>query len=840
MRVPVSWLREYLPIGELVDDSAADRAPGSLSVAELDAALVRAGLEVEAVHHIGADLSGPIVIGEVLEIVELTGFKKPIRHCQVNVGEAAPRSIVCGARNFTVGDWVVVSLPGAVLAGGFDIAARQTYGQLSDGMICATDELGMGSFTHGILLLDRAELADRCSPGDDAVAALGLTDVVFELAVTPDRGYCLSMRGVARELSHMLGIAYTDPADAEVPAATAASPYPVRVEPDTGCDRFAGRVVRRVNAAAPSPWWMRRRLLLSGVRSISLAVDVTNYLMLELGQPMHASDIDTLRGTMLVRRAAPGEKLQTLDGAQRVLDPADIAITDESGPIGLAGVMGGQDTEVSDSTTAVFIESAHWNPAAVSRTARRHRLHSEASKRYERGVDPQLAPVAAQRAVALLTEFGSGIADPAVLDIDSLGPIAAIELDPAMPGRIAGVEYDPAVVRGSLEQIGCAIVAGPTWSVTPPSWRPDLTGPADLVEEVIRLHGYDKIPSVLPPAPASSGLSAPQRRLRSVSRALAEAGYVEVISYPFVSKTVSDDLGLTAEDPRRRACELVNPLDAAEPALRTTLLPGLLRALSRNVARGQRDVALFETGLVYLPEAGAPAAPALSVDRRPSDDEIAALYAAIPPQPRHIAVALAGDRARPGWWGAGEPATWADAIEAARIVAASAGVEIEVRGAEYAPWHPGRCAELIVAGDRLRVIGHAGELHPSVVSALGLPDRTAVAELDLDALPEPAVEPAPALSKFPPVLLDIALVVSEAVPAAVVERALWEGAGPLLESVWLFDVFTGPQVGEERKSLAYALTFRAPDRTLTVEEATAARDAAMTRANETLGAQLRV
>ncbi len=846
MRVPLSWLREYVAL-----DSAFPTSDGFIE--QLDAALVRSGLEVEAVHRVGAELRGPIVIGEVREIVELTEFKKPIRHCQVDVGQAQPRSIVCGARNFSVGDRVVVSLPGAVLPGGFQIASRTTYGRLSDGMICAVDELGLGPRTDGILVLPPEEFADRLRLGDDAIAALGLVDLVFELAITPDRGYCFCMRGVARELSHALDAEFTDPAHVTVPGATSQPPYPVRVDDNVGaegvgCDRFAGRVVHEVDPTRPTPWWMRRRLLLAGVRSISLAVDVTNYLMFELGQSMHAYDLATLQGAMVVRRATAGEKLHTLDGVQRVLDGGDLVIADDTGPIGLAAVMGGATTEVTASTTQLLIESAHWDPVTVARTVRRHQLPSEASKRFERGVDAELGPVAAQRAVQLLTELAGGTVDVSVLDFDVRRPAPTVTLDPSQADRVVGVGYGSQVVRGVLEQIGCQVhddVDSPFWSVTPPTWRPDLSDPIDLVEEVVRLQGYDAVPSVLPPAPASPGLNASQRRLRSVSRALAEAGYVEVMSYPFVAADIADVLGLSADDPRRSACRLRNPLDAAEPQLRTTLLPGLLRALGRNVARGQRDVALFETGLVYLQEPNLPGAPALGVDRRPGDSEIEQLYAAVPHQPRHVSAVLAGDRARGGWWGPGEPASWADAVEAARTVVAVAGVDLEVRQVTHAPWHPGRCAELIVGSaegdgmDGRRVVGYAGELHPRVVQALSLPARTAAMELDLDALPERGATQAPVLSAFPPALLDVALVVSSDTPAADVERALRDGAGSLLESVRLFDVFTGEQLGAGRKSLAYALMFRAADRTLTVSEATAARDAAVESADRRFGASLR-
>jgi phenylalanyl-tRNA synthetase beta chain len=823
MRVPVSWLREYVDLA-------------GASVEDIDATLVRMGLEVEAVHRLGRDVQGPIVVGEVRDLTELTGFKKPIRHCQVDVGEPELASIVCGATNFGVGDWVVVVRPGAVLPGGFQIGARQTYGHLSEGMICSLRELGLGDEHSGILVLPRIGLPESTRPGSDAIGLLELDDVVFELAITPDRGYCFSVRGIARELAHGLGTEFRDPGAVPTPAPTADAPHPVRVADTEGCDRFVARAVTGVDPTAPTPLWMKRRLLLAGVRSISLTVDITNYLMIELGQPMHAFDRARLTGPIVVRRGEPGERVRTLDGADRAVHPEDLLITDGTGPIGLAAVMGGATTEVSGSTTDVLIEAAHWDPVSVARTARRHKLPSEASKRFERGVDPEMAPVAAERAVRLLTELGGGTADPRVLDLDHRRPIPAIPLDPELPSRVIGVDYDRSTVEQRLREIGATVEGGEPLRVTPPSWRGDLTDPYDLVEEVVRISGYDQVPSVLPPAPASAGLTPGQRRRRAVARTLAEAGFVEVLSYPFVAPTVHDAFGLDADDPRRVAARLANPISEEEPELRTSLLPGLLRTLGRNLGRGQRDLALFELGVVFHPDPSAGPAPRLAVDRRPTEDELAALYGAVPAQPRHIGVVLAGERDPHGWWGEGRQASWADAVEAARVVADAAGVELTVRQGQHAPWHPGRTAELVVDG---RVVGYAGELHPGVLAALDLPPRTSAMELDLDALPAARVAAGPELSAFPPALIDVALVVPDETPAVEVRSALVAGAGELLESLRLFDVFTGPQLGEGRKSLAYALTFRAPDRTLTVEEATAARDAAVAEAARRTGAVLR-
>ncbi len=834
MKAPVSWIAEYVEL------------PAGLDGPALGAALVRVGLEVERVTAPADGVSGPLRLGRVRSVEELTEFKKPIRYCLVEVGEAEPRGIVCGARNFAEGDLVVVALPGATLPGPFPITARQTYGRTSDGMICSARELGLGDEHAGILVLP----AEAGQPGDDALDALGMRDAVLDIAVTPDRGYCLAIRGLAREAAAALDVPFTDLPAAE--PATGAG-YPVTVSDPAGCDRFEVRAVTGLDARRPTPEHIVSRLRACGMRSISLAVDITNYVMLETGQPLHGYDRSQLSGPLGVRRAEPGEKLTTLDDAARSLDPDDLVITDDRGPIGLAGVMGGASTELSQATTEVLLEAAHFDPARVSRMVRRHRLPSEAAKRFERGVDPAMAPVALQRCVELLVAHGGASPVAGGTVVGDGPPPVRIELPVTRPGELAGMPIGAEAVQHRLEQVGCTVgladSAEPAGTarhaergdevlaVIPPSWRPDLTDPADLVEEVVRLEGYDKVPSVLPRSPLGRGWSAEQRLRRSVSRALAAAGYTEVLSYPFVSPTVHDAFGLAPEDARRRALRLANPISDAEPELRTSLLPGLLANLSRNLGRGNRELALFEMGLVYLPAESTEAAPRPGVEHRPSDAELAAIGRTVPVQPRHLATVLAGDRELPGWWGPGRPAGWADAIDSARVVARAARVELTVRQADVAPWHPGRCAELLLDGV---VVGTAGELMPRVVAALDLPPRTCAMELNLDAFVPPPPAEAPVLSGYPPVLLDLALVVPAGVPAAEVLAAVRHGAGELLESVRLFDVYTDEQrLGAGLKSLAFALRFRAPDRTLTVDEATTARDAAVAEAGSRLGAVLR-
>jgi phenylalanyl-tRNA synthetase beta chain len=867
MRVPLPWLGEYvqLPPGVTGEQVAAD--------------LVRVGLEEEAVH--GCDVTGPLVVGRVLEFGEEPQRNgKTIRWCQLDVGAhhegigphnpaGAPRGIVCGARNFAVGDLVVVALPGAVLPGGFAIAARRTYGHVSDGMICSAHELGLGDDHDGIIRLAEWGLAGE--PGDDAIALLGLDEQTVEVNVTPDRGYCFSVRGVAREYSHATGSAFADPAAVEPPAATADG-FAVQLTDDApvrgvlGCDRYVARVVRGVDPTRPSPPWLRRRLEQAGMRPISLAVDVTNYVMLAVGQPLHAFDLAGLRAPIAVRRARPGERLRTLDDVERALDPQDLLITDADGErvLALAGVMGGASSEVGPATTDVLLEAAHFDPVTVARSARRHKLSTEASRRFERGVDTDLAAAAAELAVRLLVEYGGGAPGP-VTDVDRRPPREPIAFALDEPERVVGRGWEPAEVVRLLREIGCTVpdpsmadpsMADPSMAdpsaadpsvrgepvvvrVWPPSWRPDLRAGVDLVEEVARLSGYDTIPSVLPVAPPGRGLTVGQRLRRSVARALAEHGFVEVLTYPFVSPAVHDQLGLPPDDPRRRALRLANPLSDEQPLMRTSLLATLVEAARRNVSRGFTDLALFEIGLVTRPDPELPAAPLPDVSRRPSERELAALLAAVPAQPRRLALVLSGHRQLPGWYGPGRPADWADAVEAAQLVARTAGASASVTAdAHHAPWHPGRCARLEVAG---ALFGHAGELHPKVVAEWGLPARTVAAELDLDLLISVAggVRRAEPISTQPVAKEDVALVVDAAVPAAQVVEALRAGAGELLESVRLFDVYTGSQVGAGKRSLAFALRFRAPDRTLTAEETARARQSAVLEAGRRVGAVLR-
>ena len=867
--VPLEWLRQYVQV-----------RPGT-DAAALAADLVKVGLEEEQI--VPARVTGPLVVGKVLtQEPKEQSNGKVINYCRVDVGEQhndAPgtgkepselpsRGIICGAHNFKPGDSVVVSLPGAVLPGDFKIAARKTYGHISDGMICSAAELGFpDDGKHGIIVLDeRYPEGEVPAPGTDALALLGLDDEVVEINVTPDRGYCFSMRGVAREYSHSTGGAYQDPADT-----TNADFYPQglqapgndgpRVEVNDeapingvpGCDRYVARLVEGVNPNAPTPDWMSRRLQASGMRSISLAVDVTNYVMLELGQPLHAFDADKLTLPLVVRRAQAGEKLTTLDDVERVLDPQDLVIADSEGGsrvLAIAGVMGGATSEVTETTTNVLIEAAHFHPVSVARSARRHKLPTESSKRFERGVDYQLAPVAAQRAADLLVRYGGGSYGP-ITEIDRTQAPAPIEFALDAASRLTGVDYPREQVVGLLREIGCQVKddGGATVQVNAPSWRPDLTGSAELVEEIARLDGYDNIPVQLPVAPAGTGLTFAQRARRDIVRTVAEQGLTQVLSYPFVGD-IYDRLELPADDERRQAVRIANPLADDAPLLRTSVLDSLIDVAVRNVSRGIGDVALYEVGNVTT-AAGVVPAPIPGVAQRPSQAEIEALATGTPRQRLHLGAILCGQHGYSGVLQHVRNWDWADAVELVRDIASLLGLKLHVANAERAPWHPGRCAEIRIVVPTKNptrpqigeVIGYAGELHPRIVKKLGLPERACAVELDLDALIErsssqPVVKAQP-VSTYPAAKEDFAFVVDEATPSQAVAAAIIIAGGKLLDDVRLFDVYRGPQLGPGRKSLAFSVRLRASDHTLSASETEAARARIIKQVGKYTGAKLR-
>ncbi|MEY4417772.1 MAG: hypothetical protein RIQ88_210 [Actinomycetota bacterium] len=833
MRVPLSWLSEFV---ELAKDSTAD---------SVMAELVKVGLEEEG--SFGYDLSGPIVVGEVLDFVEEPQSNgKTIRWCQVRVssegqkakdGGEPVRGIVCGARNFFVGDKVVVTLPGAILPGDFKISARSTYGHTSDGMIASAKELGLGDDHEGILRLETLGLNPEV--GTDAIALLHLNDSAAEVNVTPDRGYCFSIRGIAREYSHATKSPFSDPANLVKPASP--SGFNLNIVDDApirgkqGATKFVALQVNDVDATAATPPWMVSRLKLSGMRSISIVVDITNYVMLELGQPIHAYDLDKLSKGFGARRAKPNEKLITLDGQERTLYQEDYVICDESGAIGLAGVMGGLSTEVSQTTKNVLIEAANFDPVTISRTARRHKLPSEASKRFERGVDPEIAEIAVSRVAQLLKDLAG--AKPtehgAIFDL-GFEP-SSIQLAKDFANKVTGVDYTAAQIAATLTEIGCHVQDSDDYfNVVVPSWRPDLTIPEALVEEVARILGYEQIPSRLPVAPPGRGLTRTQKLRRLVANSLAANGFTEVLNYPFVSAKANK----TFYDWEIGKVKLANPLQSDVDELRVSLLPGLLEAAARNSSRTLVDLSVFEVGSVFLKVPGNTEVTLPEGGKIPSAKQLKELTSSIPHQPMMIAGLLLGERLNQQIGLKAQKSSYIDAVGAVRNLASLLAVELTFEQSVQGGLHPGRTAVIKVAE---QIVGYVGEIHPDVTAEYDLPRQVSFFELNLDTLLQasPALVAAKAIYTLPAATQDLSLVMDQAIPAQEVLELIKQTAGEILEDIRLVDDFRGGNLEQGTKSLTFALRFRAQDRTLTQVEASEVRDKAVSAANKKFGATLR-
>ncbi len=845
MRIPLSWLAESvdLPVGVTADSVMAE--------------LVKIGLEEEGKHSF--DLTGPIVVGQVLEFVEEEASNgKSIRWCQVRVapagekaadGGADVRGIVCGAKNFVPGDKVVVTLPGAVLPGDFKIAARSTYGHVSDGMIASGRELGLSDDHDGILRLAQIGLDPKV--GTDALELLSLADEAAEVNVTPDRGYCFSIRGIAREYSHATKAEFRDPAgNVHVERASGfelniADQAPIRGK--DGVSKFVLRVVRNVDATKPTPAFMVSRLKLAGMRSISLIVDITNYVMLELGQPIHAYDLDKVSGGLTVRRAQASESLKTLDGQVRNLSQEDLVIADQSGAIGLAGVMGGESTEVTGATANVLIEAANFDGVSIARTARRHKLPSEASKRFERGVDPQVAENAAARVVQLLEVHAGGVADSLGAYFDQVGESQRIWLPINFAEQVTGVHYSANQVTETLREIGCSIeeVDGGL-QVIVPSWRPDLKHKTDLVEEIARIVGFDQIPSRLPVAPPGRGLTSRQKRKRAVAETLAATGHSEVLNYPFVSAETNKVFGAGLEP-----VVLANAMQEELNQMRLSLLPGLVETAKRNLSRGLTDLSIFEIGSVFVSSKVAGEITLPSASARPSAEELAKLEATLPEQPMKLAALFVGDRLDSQIGRKSASASYVDAMQAATLAARAVGAAIRFEQAAVDYLHPGRAAQVFAstgaasasAGSNRHetLIGLVGELHPELALQNDLPRQVAVLEIDLDKLfaVAPAQVSAQSISSYPAATQDLSLVVSQEVPADDLLDTVRNASGELLEAITLVDDYRGSNIPAGMKSITFALRFRATDRTLTQAEASEARDNAVAAAHAAFGATIR-
>ncbi len=811
MRAPRSWLKEFVPIPETISDQ------------EIADAFVRVGFEVEEVIVQGDGLTGPLVVGQVLSFEIVEGVKKPIRYVELNCGEDSSRFVICGAQNFNIGDLVVVSLPGAVLPGGFAISARETYGKTSNGMICSAKELGLGDDHSGIIVLP----AGCALPGEDASSLLEVKDTIFDVAVNPDRGYALSIRGLAREIAAALSLPFTDPTSL-VDTNFKDSGTPVSAKIEDGAMVMYLRTIKGFDPAKTSPLWMRRRIEKIGMRSISLAVDITNYVMMELGQPLHAFDAAKIDGGLVIRRAGKDGKFTTLDGQERTLAPDNLVVADNKHPLALAGTMGGLDSEITETTSTITLEAVRFDPISIAKNSRFHKLSTEASRRFERAVDPALAEIASARATRMLMELGGAT----YVGTSVAGKIHSPEAITLSHGYISnriGLEIDASIIARTLELVGCTIIGD---RITPPTWRPDLKTEADLSEEVARNIGYDKIPSIVPERKTSAELSPKQKRRRVLAQSLVARGYAEVLTFPFVNEDLITRMGFVGA--RAASYKLANPMSEDAPWLRPHLLPGLLDAARRNYSRGFKNFSLFEMGSIFRKsiELGVGTFP--EVGMRPTQAIIEKIFAEVPTQLDFVCGVLVGSTGDETWRNISRRYDWADAITEVEDILRMLNLEWEVERSNLAPWHPGRCAEFKVNGV---AIAHAGELHPRVISEFTLPPRSAAWGINLDLLPlSPLVTPKP-VGVMPATIQDVALVVSTTQSAGEVESALRDGAGELLESITLFDRYDA--IGDSKVSLAFTLVFRAPDRTLTGEEVAGYRESAVAEAAKRCGAILR-
>lgn len=775
-------------------------------IESLTTALNTIGLTVDGVEQLEIGWDG-VFVGRV-DAIEAHPDADQIRVCQVDSGEGT-RQIICGAWNFEEGAYVAVARPGAVLTGGLEIGQRTIRGIESNGMICSEAELGLGDDHAGIIVLE-----DEPVPGTPFAELVELPDVVFDLDITPNRPDAMSMLGVARDLAAFFDTSFRVP---ELAMAKADGKTPVKVEivDGEGCRRFTAREITDVRIG-PSPLRVRHRLAKVGVRAISNVVDVTNYVMFELGHPLHVFDADTIVGNrLMVRRASEGETLVTLDDLERKLSPEDLIIYDEAGPTSMSGTMGGSRSEVSEKTTRVLMEAASWDPPTIMYMARRHNLLSEASARFERGVDPNLADIANERASAMVAALTGGKVLEGAVDVIAT-PIApvVVEISTRNVEQLLGPGFDAGYISAIFRRLGMSVSGQDPLTVTVPTFRPDLTRPADLTEEVARMHGYDRFEATLPTG-LSGGLTAQQRRTRFLTSVLTGAGLTQAINLPFVNL---DDLRTLGQPHGSELLTVKNPLREEESKLRPALLPGLLNSIRYNLSHGTASVALFELGKVFT-SAPDPADPRLPIQF----DAVAwAIIGEVGIQVLHGTRVESDGRVSIGIWN-----LLAEALELE---------DKEARPSSPPGWHPRRTAEVVMAGEP---IGHVGELSPRVARAFEIPGRVAIAELRLAPLVAPVSPPqSRSPSVFPPVDFDLSFVVPDEVPVAHVISATEDEAGDLLERSQVFDEFRGSGLDSGARAVAIRYRLRASDRTLTNVEVAPTRDAMITAA-ERLGARLR-
>ena len=789
MRVPLSWLREFTPV-----DDDPDAMATKLSMF---------GLKVDEVIRVGQGISG-VVVGEVRAVREHPNADN-LMLVRAYDG-TAERDIVCGAHNYVVGDRVPMALPGAHLPNGMDIERRVVRGETSDGMLCSARELQIADDHSGIMILD-----PDAPVGKDLVSALELDDVVFDLDITGNRPDALSILGVARDVSILYKIPLTVPAaDLNESGPDIGTLASVEIKDARGCPRYLARVIENV-ALGTSPWWMRRRLLLAGMRPISNVVDVTNYVLLERGHPLHAFDLDKLaEHAIVVRHARKGEKLLTLDAQERALTKDDVLICDAERPVAIAGIMGGAETEVSETTTRILLESAYFTPDRIAHTVRRLGMRTEASVRFEHGTDVDNVAPSAARAAGLLASLAGGTVARGAIDAYPK-PIARkpIRVRVARANALLGTDVPASEMTGLLSALGCHVEASrSTLRVTPPSWRPDIVIEENVVEEIGRLHGYENIPETLPGGGRVGGLNPHQIRRRVARGVLLGAGLSEAQTLSLLPPWFADRAGLPEEHGMRGSLKLSNPLSEEESVLRPSLIPGLLLAAQRNVARSAVPVALFEMGIVFSPG---------------DDGEVS--------ESERLAFVLTGPTT-PAWYAASRELDFSDGKGVVETLARGLGVAeltfTEVDGGGLG--HPGRSARVSFGGSE---IGSLMELHPVAAEALDLPRRVVVCELEVAALfAAISASVAEAPPRYPGVARDIALIVPEGTRIGDVVDRIRRVAGERLVDIRLFDIYRGEQVAAGTMSLAFSLMLRDPDRTLTDADADAVMDAIGRAASE--------
>jgi len=793
MKFNESWLREW------VDPDIAREA--------LLEQLTMAGLEVDGVEPVAGDFAG-VVVARVTDCSQHPDADK-LRVCAVDDGDGV-HQVICGAPNVRAGLTVAFARIGSVLPDNFKIKKAKLRGVESHGMLCSAAELGIGDDHDGIM-----ELADELTPGSDLRKALQLDDVIVDLDLTPNRGDCLGLRGLAREVAVLNRAQLTEPSVTEIEAVNDAT-FPVQLAAPEGCPKYLGRVISNVDISRPSPQWLTERLRRAGLRPIDSIVDVTNFVMLELGQPMHAFDLQQISEGIVVRMAAAGESLTLLDGREVMLDERTLLITDADGPVAIAGVMGGERSGVQPETRDVFLECAFFPPLAVAGTARRYGLQTDASQRYERGVDFELQELAMQRATGLLLEIVGGEPGPVTTAIvpEAMPQRPEVSLRQSRLNELLGVAIDAADVDAAFDQLGFELVArddsaeGVTWTIRGPSHRFDIAREADLVEEICRIYGYNNIPSRRPLTRLMLA-EVPINRspLSALKQQLVDLGYQEAITYSFVDPKLQDLLA-----PGARMLELANPMSTEQSVMRVNMLPGLVAALGANVSRQQDRVRLFEHGLCFQTEE------ALVQEAR-------------------VGMLQWGRRAPESWNQANESVDFFDIKgDVERLLNWTGVSHVKFLPAADPVLHPGQSAEVHVDG---RVVGRLGRLHPEIEAVVDVANDIYIAEISAEVLLQHVKPTHGSISRYPSVRRDLSLLLAAETPAAELERIVREAVGEVLTDFTLFDLYQGKGIDSTEKSVGLGLTFQHPSSTLTEEEIGHYVDSALGALTAAVGARLR-